>query len=198
MVKLENLIRQRIRESLEIKERLLSSAQIKIIAEIGKVIVEAYRKGKKVILFGNGGSAADAQHIAAELVGKYYWKREPLPAIALTTNTSSLTAISNDYSFDVLFARQLKALGQEGDIAIGISTSGNSENVVQAMKKAKAKGLITIGLTGESGGKLKEIVDYCLCIPSNDIPRIQEAHITVGHIICEIVERELFGFKPDE
>ena len=191
------LIKSRLQESARMKEEILDNIEtVKIIAKIAEVIIEAYRKGKKVILFGNGGSAADAQHIAAELVGKYYLERAPLPAIALTVNTSSLTAIGNDYSFAQVFAKQLEALGEAGDVAIGISTSGNSENVLEALKVAKKKGLITIGFTGKKGGKLKDIVDYCLHIPGNDTPRIQEGHITVGHIICEIVERELFG--PDE
>ena len=191
------LIKSRLQESARVKEEILDNIEtVKIIAKIAEVIIQAYRKGKKVILFGNGGSAADAQHIAAELVGKYYLERAPLPAIALTVNTSSLTAIGNDYSFAQVFVKQLEALGEAGDVAIGISTSGNSENVLKALKVAKKKGLITIGFTGEKGGRLKDAVDYCLHIPSDDTPRIQEGHITVGHIICEIVERELFG--PDE
>jgi len=191
------LIKSRLQESARVKEEILDNIEtVKIIAKIAEVIIEAYRKGKKVILFGNGGSAADAQHIAAELVGKYYLERAPLPAIALTVNTSSLTAIGNDYSFAQVFAKQLEALGEAGDVAIGISTSGNSGNVLEALKAAKEKGLITIGFTGKKGGRLKDAVDYCLHIPSDDTPRIQEGHITVGHIICEIVERELFG--PDE
>ena len=190
----EELIKSRLQESARLKEEILDSIEtVKIIAKIAEVIIQAYRKGKKVILFGNGGSAADAQHIAAELVGKYYLERAPLPAIALTVNTSSLTAIGNDYSFAQVFVKQLEALGEAGDVAIGISTSGNSENVLEALKAAKEKGLITIGFTGKKGGKLTNVVDYCLHIPSDDTPRIQEGHITVGHIICEIVERELFG-----
>jgi len=193
----KELIRSRLRESARLKEALLDDIEtVKTISKITEMIIETYRRGKKVFLFGNGGSAADAQHIAAELVGKYYLERDPLPAIALTVNTSSLTAIGNDYSFDNVFAKQLEALGQEGDVAIGISTSGNSENVLEALKAAREKGLITVGFTGRDGGRLKDIVDYCLHIPSDDTPRIQEGHITVGHIICEIVERELFG--PDE
>jgi len=194
---IEELIKNRLQESAKVKQKILANIEtVKIIAKIAETIVEAYRRGKKVILFGNGGSAGDAQHIAAEFVGKYYLERVPLPAIALTVNTSSLTAIGNDYSFAQVFAKQLEALGEAGDVAIGISTSGNSENVLEALRVAKTKGLITIGFTGEEGGKLKDVVDYCLHIPSNDTPRIQEGHITVGHIICEIVERELFG--PDE
>jgi len=190
----EELIKNRLQESARLKEEILDSIEtVKIIAKIAEVIIQTYRKGKKVILFGNGGSAADAQHIAAELVGKYYLERAPLPAITLTVNTSSLTAIGNDYSFAQVFVKQLEALGEAGDVAIGISTSGDSENVLEALKAAKEKGLITIGFTGKKGGKLTNVVDYCLHIPSDDTPRIQEGHITVGHIICEIVERELFG-----
>jgi len=188
------LIRSRLKESAKLKEALLDDTEtIKTISKIAEVIIEVYKKGKKVILFGNGGSAADAQHLAAELVGKYYLERNPLPAIALTVNTSSLTAIGNDYSFNSVFAKQLEALGEEGDVAIGISTSGDSANVLEALKVAKGKGLITIGFTGKDGGRLKDVVNHCLHIPSDDTPRIQEGHITVGHIIREIVERGLFG-----
>lgn len=190
----EDLIRERLEDSIDVKKEILGNAEtLGLIDLIAELVIKAYQNGKKVILFGNGGSAADAQHIAAELVGKYYLDRDPLPALALTVNTSSLTAIGNDYSFGIVFAKQVKALGQEGDVAIGISTSGNSENVNQALRMAKQNGLITIGFTGRDGGKLKDVVDHCLCVPSDDTPRIQEGHITVGHIICEIVERELFG-----
>lgn len=166
---------------------------IKQIAQISELVVRAYRAGKKVILFGNGGSAADAQHLAAELVGKFRLDRDPLPAFALTVNTSTLTAVGNDYSFGQVFARQVEALGEAGDVAIGISTSGDSENVVQALMVARRGGMVTVGLTGETGGRMKDVVDCCLCVPSKDIPRIQEVHITVGHMICEIVEKRLFG-----
>jgi len=189
----DNLIIKRLKESGDMKNKIAEDPELmSVIIKIAEIIIEAYRNGKKVILFGNGGSAADAQHITAELVGKYYLDRDPLPAVALTTNTSSLTAIGNDYSFDIVFTRQLKALGQKGDVVIGISTSGNSENVIQAFKVAREMGLITVGFTGKSGGKLRSVADHCLCIPSDDTPRIQEGHITIGHIICEIVERELF------
>lgn len=148
----EELIKSRLQESARVKEEILDNIEtVEIIAKIAEVIIEAYRKGKKVILFGNGGSAADAQHIATELVGKYYLERAPLPAIALTVNASSLTAIGNDYSFAQVFAKQLDALGEVGDVAIGISTSGNSGNVLEALKTAKEKGLITIGYTGKKG-----------------------------------------------
>ncbi len=190
-------IAERLEDSIAVKRQIREDTEmLERIGEIAELIIKAYREGKKVILFGNGGSAADAQHIAAEFVGRYYVDRAPLPAIALTVNTSSLTAIGNDYSYDAVFARQLSAFGQEGDIAIGISTSGNSKNVIQALQIAKQKGLITIGFAGKDGGKMKGVIDYCLTIPSNDTPRIQEGHITVGHIICDIVERELF--RSDE
>lgn len=198
-MKYDNLIVKRLKESEDMKNKIVEDPELlDVIIKIAEIIIEAYKNGKKVILFGNGGSAADAQHITAELVGKYYLDRDPLPAVALTTNTSSLTAIGNDYSFDIVFARQLKALGQKGDVAIGISTSGNSENVIQAFKVGREMGLITVGFTGKSGGKLSSVADYCLCIPSSDTPRIQEGHITIGHIICEIVERELFRSNVSE
>ena len=189
----DDLITRRIRESIKVKEGLLEYG--KTIKDISQVILNAYRSKKKVILFGNGGSAADAQHIAGELSGRFYLERPSLPAIALTVNTASLTAIGNDYSFSEIFSKQLEGLGNKDDIAVGISTGGNSENVIKALKLAKRMGLVTIGLTGRSGGKMKEVVDLCLCVPSDNTPRIQEAHITAGHIICEIVEKELFDHE---
>ena len=188
-----DLIIRRIRASIKVKEGLLEHG--KTIKDISQAILKAYVSKKKVILFGNGGSAADAQHIAAELSGRFYLDRPSLPAIALTVNTSSLTAIGNDYSFSEIFSKQLEGLGNKDDIAVGISTGGNSENVIKALKLAKRKGLIAVGLTGKSGGKMKKVVDLCLCVPSDNTPRIQEAHITVGHIICEIVEKELFNHE---
>jgi len=190
------LIQSRIQISIEVKVKIMDN--VAIIGETAKLIIDAYRNGKKVILFGNGGSAADAQHIAAELVGKYYMDRRPLPAEALTVNTSSLTAIGNDYAFERIFARQVEALGNPGDVAIGISTSGNSPNVIEAIRAAKKKGMSTIGLTGAEGGRLKNEVDYCICVPSKDTPRIQEAHILIGHIWCELIERALFGNEDKE
>ena len=168
--------------------------QVGVLMTIAGLLVEAFRNGNKVLLFGNGGSAADAQHITCELAGKFYRDRAPLPAIALTTNISSLTAIGNDYGYEDVFARQLKGLAREGDIVIGISTSGNSPNVLRAIQQAKLLGATTIVLTGQSG-RLKELADYVLSIPSSDTPRIQEAHITAGHIICYLVEEALFGDK---
>ncbi len=186
-------LRDRFLESAKVKEKIANDDEL--ISKISKVavdIVEALKRGNKVLLCGNGGSAADAQHIAAELLGKFYLHRRALPAISLNTNTSILTAIANDYSYDDVFSRQVEGLGKEGDILIGISTSGNSKNVINAIKKCKEMSIETIGLSGGSGGKMKELCDICICIPSDSTPRIQEAHITVGHVICEIVEREMF------
>ena len=171
--------------------------QAKILTTIAELLIQALQKGNKVLLFGNGGSAADAQHIASELSGKFYLNRNPLPAIALTTNTSSLTAIGNDYGYEEVFARQVKGLVRQGDIVIGISTSGNSPNVLRGIEQAKQMGAVTIALTGR-GGRLKELTDFMLSIPSNDTPRIQEAHITAGHIICYLVENALFGNTENE
>ena len=152
-------------------------------------ISEAIRRGNKLLIAGNGGSAADAQHIAAEVVGRFYRERRGLPAIALTTDTSILTSIGNDYGFEQIFSRQIEALGRKGDVFLGISTSGNSVNVVNAVRKAAELGITTVGLTGEEGGKLKGLVDILIAVPSSNTPRIQEVHITIGHIICELVEQ---------
>ena len=172
---------------------MLAPETVALVEKVAEIITKAFKRGRKLLLFGNGGSAGDAQHLAAELVGKYYLDRSPLPAIALTVNTSTLTAIGNDYAFDQVFARQVRAFGEAGDIAVGISTSGNSENVVKALEVAKENRLTTVAFTGRDGGKVKDIADYCICISSDNTPRIQEAHIFVGHILCEIVERRLFG-----
>ncbi len=187
-------VQQRIRESVAVKEALLRDAQlIRLIAEIGRDLAEALRGGHRAFLFGNGGSAADAQHMAAELVGRYLRDRPGLPVMALTVNSSSLTAIANDYSYDEVFSRQIEALGSAGDIAIGISTSGNSRNVLLAIEAAKRKSMTSVGLTGRGGGQLKSLADRCICVPSADTPRVQEVHILLGHILSEIVETELFG-----
>ncbi len=182
--------RQMLSESIAVKQKALGENEAAFI-EMVEVVLEALRSGHKVLLFGNGGSAADAQHIAAEMVSKFGRDRRALPAIALTTDTSILTSIANDYAYDRVFARQIEALGQPGDVAIGISTSGNSPNVLKALALARERGLHTVGLTGLDGGKLPEAVDICLRVPSNRTPRIQEVHITVAHALCEIVEREL-------
>ena len=164
-----------------------------LISKISNEIINAYKNNKKVVLFGNGGSAADAQHIAAEFVGKFYKDRESLPALAFHTNTSVITATANDFGYDKIFERQVSSFVVEGDIVIGISTSGNSPNVIKGLEKAKEKRAITIGFTGQSENQIEKIADICLKIPSTDTPRIQEGHITVGHIICYLVEKELFG-----
>ena len=188
----ESIVIKQIEESADLKRGL--QAQVGTLIEIADRIVQAFRNGNKVLLFGNGGSAADAQHIAGELAGKFYQDRDPLPALALTTNTSSLTAIANDYGFETVFARQLQGLTKKGDIVIGISTSGASLNVIRGIEEAKQQGATTVAFAG-AGGTLKDIADYVLSIPSNDVPRIQEAHITAGHIICYLVEQALFGGK---
>jgi D-sedoheptulose 7-phosphate isomerase len=185
-MKAHEMLEESARIKLELREQ---SAEIERISEM---IINAYKNGKKVVLFGNGGSAADAQHIACELVSKFMLERKGLPAIALTTNTSILTAISNDYGYDNVFSKQVEALVERGDIVIGISTSGSSPNVIEGVRIAKQKGAKTIGLTGR-GGQLAQVVDLCINIPSTSTPRIQEAHITIGHIICYLVEKELFG-----
>lgn len=192
MSKYLQLINQRTTESIAVKRALLES-QSHAIANVGEALVEAMRNGKTLFLFGNGGSAGDSQHIAAELVGRFTKERRALPAVALTTNSSALTALGNDYEYAIVFSRQLEAFGKAGDIAIGISTSGNSPNVLHGLETAKNLGMVTVGLTGETGGKIKEMADHCICVPSRDTARIQESHIMIGHILCEIVECELFG-----
>jgi D-sedoheptulose 7-phosphate isomerase len=177
------------------------AAQQRFLAEYGEVlesaiaeVVRTFRVGGKLLLFGNGGSAADAQHIAAEFVNRYLIERRPLPAIALTTDTSALTSIANDYGVEDLFAKQVRALGQKGDVAIAISTSGNSANVLRALEVCRALGIRTIGLTGGSGGKMASVVDHFLCVSATSVtPRIQETHILIGHVICEMVDEVLFG-----
>ncbi len=187
-------IHTEIAASIETKQKILDSeALIESIAAAGALCVELYRNGGKILLAGNGGSAADAQHIAAELVGRYGFDRPSIPSIALTTDTSSLTAIGNDYGYDRVFSRQLEGLGSEGDLFIGISTSGNSENIINAFKSAKAKAITTLALTGRDGGKMAQMADCSIVVPSDSTPRIQESHILIGHILCDIIEKELFG-----
>ncbi len=189
----DQIIRQHLREDIGVKEALLEDDFVNLVRQVAEAIISAYRREHKVILFGNGGSAADAQHLAAEFVGRYRRDRRPLPAVALTVNASAVTAIANDYEFDLVFARQLEALGAAGDVAIGISTSGKSANVIAALRVARREGLITVALTGRPGSPIAEVADFCVCIPSEHTPGIQEAHITVGHVLCELVERALFG-----
>jgi D-sedoheptulose 7-phosphate isomerase len=189
----EGHVTDSIEASIAVKERLLRTTEIvSAIARISEILVDAFQRGRKVLLFGNGGSAADAQHIAAEFVGRFAFDRPALPALALSVNTSCVTAIGNDYGFDQVFSRQIAAIAQPGDVAIGISTSGNSPNVVAALSLSKEKGLHTVALTGCSGGELKNVADYCICVPSNETPRIQECHILIGHIISQLVEQTIF------
>jgi D-sedoheptulose 7-phosphate isomerase len=182
-----------IQQSIKVKENiLLDKALHKVIYNSIDVITNAFQKGNKVMFCGNGGSAADAQHLAAELSGRFYKERKALPSDALHCNTSYLTAVANDYSYDEIYSRLVDGTMYSGDILIGLSTSGNSKNIINAFEKAKEKGIITIGLTGESGGKMKILSDYLINVPSTNTPRIQEAHIMIGHIICELVESKLF------
>ncbi|MCU0454982.1 MAG: SIS domain-containing protein [Bacteroidales bacterium] len=193
---MQERIENEIRASLELMQKLLQMPEL--LADIEKAsneIIKSFRGGHKLLLAGNGGSAADSQHLAAEFVNKFNYDRQALPAIALTTDTSVLTSVGNDSSFSQVFARQIAALGSEGDIFIGISTSGNSLNVVEALKAARRKKIITIGLTGNTGGLVKEFSDICIRVPSEETPRIQEAQIIIGHIICSIVEEELLPGK---
>ena len=190
MDNIERQIADRLRESAELKETMAGS-QVDTIRAIAELMIGAYRSGGKVVLFGNGGSAADAQHIAAELVGKFLLKRQAFPAIALNTNTSIMTAIANDYTYDDVFTRQVEAIVDSGDVVVGISTSGDSLNVVNAIELANRKGAKTVGLTGGSGGRVAKTAALALIVPSASTPRVQEAHITIGHIICELVEEEL-------
>ncbi len=186
------LVRDRIQSSIDVKRMLLEDVEFQqATARAALRIVESLRAGKKVFFFGNGGSAADAQHLTAEFTGRYLKERQPLPALALSVNSSSLTAIGNDYGFELVFARQLEALGKHGDVAVGISTSGNSLNVVRAFEAAKSRGIFTVALTGSGGGQMGTIADCTICVPSRETPRIQECHILAGHIICEIVEELL-------
>jgi len=183
-------IKELLLESIQVKEDLLHT-RIGPIIEITNLIIECIKKGGKVILFGNGGSASDSQHIAAEFVGKFEKDRNALPAIALTTNTAILTSLSNDYGYEIVFSRQIEGLGQKNDIAVGISTSGKARNVAAGIKQAKKMGLKTVALTGGDGGELVKLADVSLMVPSSVTARIQEAHITIGHIICELVEQAL-------
>jgi D-sedoheptulose 7-phosphate isomerase len=189
----ERRVNNLIEASIATKHSLLESADVvSRVAKVSELLIGALKQGNKVLLFGNGGSAADAQHLAAELVGRFAMERPGLAAIALSENSSCITSIANDYGFDRVFSRQLEALARTGDVAIGISTSGNSLNVGLALSAAKKKGLHTVALTGRTGGDLLHRVDHCICVPSNETPRIQECHILIGHIISELVERELF------
>jgi D-sedoheptulose 7-phosphate isomerase len=186
-------IRSIIRSSIDTKEKLLQDEKIlDRLKQVVDAVTHAFKTGHRVYFCGNGGSAADAQHLAAEFSGRFYTDRKALPADALHCNTSYLTAVANDYSFDAIYARMIEGIGQEGDVLVGLSTSGNSPNIIKAMEKAREKKIVTIGLTGETGGKMKPLCDYLLNVPSKDTPRIQESHILLGHIICQLVEENLF------
>jgi D-sedoheptulose 7-phosphate isomerase len=186
-------IRDIIQASIETKQQVLENDELlKIIETVVEVIVTAFKNGNRVYFCGNGGSAADAQHLAAEFSGRFYKERKALPAEALHCNTSYLTAVGNDYGFDLVYSRIIEGIGEKGDILIGLSTSGNSANIVKAFEAAKEKGMISVALTGISGGQLKSVSDYLINIPSADTPRIQESHIMVGHIICQLVEEKIF------
>jgi D-sedoheptulose 7-phosphate isomerase len=188
-----NYVLKEFQSSVAVKQNILAdSAFLQQVTRMGHLLIDRYQAGNKLLIAGNGGSAADAQHIAAEFVSRFNFDRPGLPAMALTTDTSILTAVGNDYGYDQLFRRQLEANGQHGDVFLGISTSGNSPNILQALEAAKIKGITTFGMTGKTGGKMRELCDYCLCVPSADTPRIQEAHILIGHTLCAMVESALF------
>ncbi|MBU3940010.1 D-sedoheptulose 7-phosphate isomerase [bacterium] len=191
---MKNYIKDQIKKSYETKQDIYKNeALLDTIVEVARECVKLYRGFNKTILAGNGGSAADAQHIAAELVGRYGFDRPSIPSLALTTDTSNLTAIGNDYGYDKVFSRQLEGMGQSGDIFIGISTSGNSLNIINAFHSAKNKGIMTVALVGRDGGEMAKMADYAIIIPSNSTPRIQESHILIGHILCDIIEKEIFA-----
>lgn len=191
---LQQFINKQIQHSYEVKKDILADHTLtELIREVALKTTEVYQRGNKTLLAGNGGSAADAQHIAGEFVSRFYFDRPGLASIALTTDTSVMTAIGNDYGFEQLYARQVQANGVKGDMFIGISTSGNSKNILKALYTCREKGIITVGLTGVSGGSMSELCDYCIKVPSDEVPRIQESHILIGHIICAVVEESIFG-----
>jgi D-sedoheptulose 7-phosphate isomerase len=197
IVDFERRVYNSIEASIAVKQHLLNSSElVSIVARVSELILRAIEQGNKLLVFGNGGSAADAQHIVAEFVGRFAFDRPALPALALSVNTSCLTAIGNDYGFNLVFSRQIEALGRRGDVAIGISTSGNSPNVLSGVSAAQRMGIHTVGLTCQTGGKLRSTADYCICVPSEETPRIQECHILIGHIIAELVELAMFQEEP--
>lgn len=186
-------IKESIIQSIDLKQRILANGQLlNVVSDVANEIVKAFQNKGQVLFCGNGGSAADAQHLAAELSGRFYFDRKPLNSEALHVNTSYITAVANDYSFNEVYARLIEAKGAVGDVLVAISTSGNSVNIIKALEAAKQKGMITVGFTGESGGKMKELCHFLINVPSADTPRIQESHIMIGHIICELVETALF------
>jgi D-sedoheptulose 7-phosphate isomerase len=190
MEKIKNIIRA----SVDVKNNILLDDKIlQTVKDCVYILVTAFKNGNKVLFCGNGGSAADAQHLAAELSGRFYIDRDALPAEALHCNTSYLTAIGNDYGYDVIYSRLIKGIGNKGDVLVGLSTSGNSKNILNAFEIAKEKGMITIAFTGKSGGKLKKLANHLINVPSDDTPRIQESHIMLGHIICQLAEEQYFN-----
>jgi D-sedoheptulose 7-phosphate isomerase len=190
---MQEKIKNIISESVAVKNKVLADEPLlKTVETVSDIIVHAFKNGKRIYFCGNGGSAADAQHLAAEFSGRFYTDRDALPAEALHCNTSYLTAVANDYSYDVIYARLIKGIAHKGDVLIGLSTSGNSGNILKAFEVAKEKGVITVGFTGDSGGKMKALSDHLINVPSKDTPRIQESHILLGHIICQLVEEEYF------
>lgn len=190
---MSDLIKNILLESCDVKQKVINDdALVKVVQDVIDSCVNALSNGNKLLLAGNGGSASDAQHIAAELVGRYEIDRKALPAIALTTNTSELTAIANDYGYENVFQRQVQALAQNGDVFFGLSTSGNSPNVVNAIRECRVLGVKTVAMTGASGGEMKSISDFCINVPSANTARIQEVHITIGHIICKAIENTIF------
>lgn len=188
---MKDIITKSYKDSINVKEAFFKQ-NMPLIMQTAEVIADAFKAGNKLLLCGNGGSAADAQHLAAEFVNRFMIERPPLPAVALSTDTSILTSVGNDYSFDQIFLKQIKAIGKEGDVLLAISTSGESKNVIMAVKTARDMGIRTIGLTGKSGGKMAKMVDILLNVDSNITARVQEVHITIGHIICELIDHILF------
>jgi D-sedoheptulose 7-phosphate isomerase len=190
---MQTTIKNIISTSVTTKQRIMDDEQlVGTIEKVITVITDAFKNGNKVLFCGNGGSAADAQHLAAEFSGRFYTDRDPLPSEALHCNSSYMTAVANDYGYDVVYSRIIKGMGKPGDVLVALSTSGNSVNIINAIGQAKQNGMISVGFTGETGGKMKNICDYLVNVPSSDTPRIQEAHIMVGHIICQLVEEKLF------
>ena len=194
-----NKVKEIIKASIDSKQQVLNDDKLlDTVCNVVNAIVRCFQEGHRVYFCGNGGSAADAQHLAAEFSGRFYKDRKALPAEALHCNTSYLTAVGNDYGFDVVYSRIIDGIGQQGDVLVGLSTSGNSANIIRAFEVTKTKGLITVGFTGISGGQLKSISDYLINVPSADTPRIQESHIMLGHVICELVETKYFDTPSSE
>ena len=194
-----NYVKRELLASVAVKQAVLGDGTlVQLITDAGQLLIRAYEAGHKLLIAGNGGSAADAQHIAAEFVGQFNFDRPGLPALALTTDSSVMTSLSNDYGYEKVFSRQVEVHGAAGDVFLAISTSGNSANVLEAVLAAQSRGLVTIGLTGQAGGKLHDLCDHCICVPSNDTPRVQEAHMLIGHTLCAMAELAIFGegIKP--